>query len=602
MVSQFDQEDSLSKTYDSRLMKRLLAYLKPYRWHVVLAVALLLVISLLQLTGPYITKIAIDQYIKNSDLEGLTRIALLFIGILVLQFVTRYGQTYLMQWVGQKAMFDLRLQVFSHLQQLPLKFYDRNPVGRLLTRVTSDVAGLNELFTSGVVTFIGDVFTLLGIVAVMLALNFKLAIVTFITLPLLAYATFLFRKKARAAYREVRLKVARLMAFLQEHISGMVTVQLFHQEQKSASSFDTINQSLRNSHLQSIFYHAIYYPVVELIGALSLALIIWYGGGQVMAGALTLGAVVAFIQYADRFYQPIRDLAEKYNILQSAMASSERIFQLLDTQPDTGEVSKYSGNMLADNRGDIEFRNVWFAYQTDEYVLKDISFKVRAGEKIALVGATGAGKSSVVFLLCRFYDHQRGQILIDGLDLKCIEPALLRKQIGLVLQDVFLFSGDITVNIRLGDNSIPPEKIKWAAREVGADKFIEQLPMGYQAKVTERGSTLSVGQKQMLAFARALAYDPKILILDEATSSVDTETELLIQRALARLLANRTAIIIAHRLSTVQMADRIIVLHKGQIREEGTHPELLAKQGIYYRLYLLQYKDQAIKLSQPKVK
>jgi len=591
-VESYHEEEILGKAYDHRLMRRLLRYLKPYRVTVVISVALLLIVAALQLVGPYLTKVAIDRYIAFKNLSGLAKIALLYLAVLVFQFTVRYIQTYIMQLMGQKAMYDLRIELFSHLQKMSLSFFDKNPVGRLMTRLTSDVQVLNQMFTEGVVAIFGDIFILIGIVAVMLAVNYRLALVTFVTLPLLILATALFRKKVREVYRLVRTRTARLNAFMQEHISGMAVIQLFSQERKILNDFDDVNSSLRQAYLKTVFYYAIFFPVVEVIGAVSLGLIIWYGGGGVLAGSISFGVLVAFIQYAEMFYHPIRDLSEKYNILQSAMASSERIFGLLDTKPSI--LPPERSVKLETLRGEIEFREVHLAYNQGEPVLEGVSFKIQPGERVAFVGATGAGKSSIISLLCRFYEYQKGEILIDGKDLRRIDPQQLRSQMALVLQDVFLFSGDILANIRLGSEEISPEKVKEVSEYVNADQFISRFPEGYAEPVGERGSNLSVGQKQLLAFARALVFNPRILILDEATSSVDTEAELLIREAVGKLIRGRTSLIIAHRLSTIQDCDKIIVIHKGKVREEGTHGELLRKGGIYYRLYQLQYKDQEV--------
>lgn len=588
-ASGMHDDDILGKAYDAALLRRLLRYLKPYRGAVVLGVFLLLASTFLTLSIPYLVKEAIDTGIARGDSNRLKLLMGWVVLVLVADFLVRYAHTYLVQWMGQQAVFDLRQEVFSHLQKLNLSFYDKNPVGRLLTRVTSDVSVLGELFSSGVVAIFGDLFTLVGIIAYMLYLDVKLALVTFTVLPFLVYATMVFRKKARESYRQVRLGIAKINAYLSEHIGGMTVVKLFAQKKRSQERFEGLSTELREAYLKSVLYHAVFFPVVEIIGAVSLALIIWYGGAGVLAGALTFGTIAAFVQYVDRFYQPIRDLAEKYNILQSAMASSERIFKLLDTPPEFD--SPPGARKLESVKGEIRFENVWFAYRPGEWVLKDVSLTIRPGEKVAVVGATGAGKTTLVGLLTRFYDYQKGKIYLDGVELKAIDMRSLRQNIGLVLQDVFLFSGDIRFNIRLGSGEISDERVAEAARRVNLEPFIQRLPGGYQAPVEERGSTFSVGQKQLLSFARALAFDPKILILDEATSSVDTETELLIRDALDKLMAGRTSVIIAHRLSTVEKSDRIVVLHKGEIREVGSHSELLAQKGIYYRLYLLQYKN-----------
>ncbi|UCE65419.1 MAG: ABC transporter ATP-binding protein [Candidatus Zixiibacteriota bacterium] len=586
------EEESLGKVYDSRLIKRLGEYLKPYRLHILLAIILLILASLAQLAGPYLTKIAIDNHIKNKDIPGLFGIVLLFIAALFLHFILQYFQIYIMQWVGQKTMYDLRMKIYAHIQHLGLAFFDKNPVGRLVTRATSDVQALNELFTSGVVSIFGDIITLIGIFAVMFYLNWKLALISMIVLPLIFMSSIIFRIKVRKSFRAIRTRVAKLNAFLQEHITGMWVVQSFAAEKNTFDKFAFINRDLRNHHLKAVFYFATFFPVVEILGAVSLALIIWYGGGQIIKGTLTFGALVAFIQYADRFFYPIRDLSEKYNILQQAMASSERIFRLLDERPDIKEpdMPRTVDRVL----GGIRFENVHFAYKDEDWVLKDVNLNIKPGERIAIVGATGSGKTSLVSLLLRFYEFQKGDIYLDGVSIKEINIKSYRQDFALVLQDIFMFSGDIARNIRLGEKSITDERIIQSLKTVGADGFVKKLDEGINFILMERGANLSVGQRQLLAFARALAYDPKILILDEATSSVDTKTEILIQKALEKLLSGRTSIVIAHRLSTIKSSDRIIVMHKGSIKEEGTHSDLLALGGIYRRLYQLQYKDQEI--------
>lgn len=595
MNADYHEEEVLGRAYDSRLMRRLLTYLKPYHWLVGLSVAILLLSSLAQLVGPYLTKIAIDQYINMGDSTGLLRIIFLFMGVVAAGFSLEYLQIYLMEYIGQRAMYDMRMQIFSHVQDLNLTFFDKNPVGRILTRITSDVNVLNEMFTSGVVAIFGDIFILTGIIVVMLLLNWQLALVVFSVMPLLVITTAVFRKKVRQSYRDARTATARINAYTQEHITGISVVQSFTVEQRAYAGFDEINKTLMNARLRSVFYYAVFFPVVEFIGALSLAFIIGYGGIKILTGALTLGALVAFIQYADRFYRPIRDLSEKYNILQSAMASSERIFKLLDT---TSGINNPEVPVLLNNvRGKIEFKDLHFEYEKDNPVLSGINLRIQPGEKIAIVGATGSGKTTLISLLCRFYEYQKGDILIDGVSLKKIKEKDLRKNMALVLQDVFLFSGDIKRNIRLDSEEISLARIKQAAFEVGAGEFINKLDGGFDFQLKERGLNLSVGQRQLIAFARALAFDPAILILDEATSSVDTQTEMLIQKALKKLLAGRTSIIIAHRLSTIKGVDRIVVIHKGKIREIGTHDELLQKQGIYFKLYQLQYKDQEVVLA-----
>jgi len=586
------EEEILGKAYDARLMRRLIKYLAPYKLYVFISIILLLFVSALQLAGPYLTKIAIDRYIGNQDIPGLSRIALIFLLILIITFLLRYLQIYIMQFTGQKVMFNMRMELFSHLQEMSLSFFDKNPVGRLVTRLTNDVEVLNEMLTSGIITIFGDIFTLIGIVAIMLWLNLKLALITFMAIPLLIYATLLFRQKARKSYRAIRTRIARINAFLQESIVGMPVIQIFNQEKKNLRKFKGLNHHYLEACLSSVFYHAIFHPSVEIIGSLTIALIVWYGGGQLLKGVLSFGALIAFIQYVQRFYDPIRDLSEKYNIMQSAMASSERIFKLLDTQIEVNDPELPLS--IKEIRGEIEFKHVWFTYNNKDNVLCDISFHVRPGEKIAIVGATGAGKTSIINLLARFYDPQRGKILIDGMDIRNFPQRELRRYLGIVQQDVFLFSGTIEDNIKLGEDKINLQQVKESARYVNADNFIKKLPRDYKEDVRERGSLLSVGQRQLLAFARALVFDPKILILDEATSSVDTETEMLIQGALAKLLQNRTSIVIAHRLSTIKDVDRIIVIHKGRIREVGTHQELQQKKGIYYRLYQLQYRFQTL--------
>jgi ATP-binding cassette subfamily B protein len=598
----FREDEVLGKAYDSRLMKRLLKYVKPYWRQVAISVFLVIVLAILNPLRPYITKFAIDDYILKSNYVGLAKLSLLLFGLLLVQGVIQYLLNYTTEWIGHKTIFDLRMEIFSHLQRLALKFFDRNPTGRLVTRVTNDVESLNEMYSSGIVLVFGDIFTIIGILYFMFKLSFELSLVTLSVLPLLFYATFLFRKKAREAYREVRTLIARINAFLQEHFSGISVVQVFNREEEEFRKFDQINSKYRDANIKSIFYYAVFFPVVELISAIGIALIIWYGGGEVIKGTVTIGVLISFIQYTEMFFRPVRDLSEKYNIFQTAMASAERIFKLLDTkifikQPENPV-------KLEKVRGEIEFRNVWFKYKDDsdglsdeDWILKNVSFKINAGEKVAIVGATGSGKSTIINLIGKFYEVQRGQILIDGIDIKDIDERDLRKHIAIVLQDVMLFSGDVLTNITLGNEKIPFEKVVESARLIGADKFIEKLPKGYFEAVHERGANFSVGERQLISFVRALVYDPKILVLDEATSSVDVETEYIVQKAIDKLLENRTAIIIAHRLSTIQNSDRIIVLHKGEVREIGTHMELLEKKGIYYRLYQLQYKDRKAKIS-----
>ncbi|MCB2203734.1 ABC transporter ATP-binding protein/permease [bacterium] len=591
------QEDEvLGKAYDSRLMRRLLQYARPYRWHVVGAILLTVFISALSPLRPYLTKLAVDDYIAVGDEHGLLMIALLLLGTLLLQGLAQYFMMYFTQWIGQHIIVDVRMQVFTRMQRLALRFFDRNPVGRLVTRVTNDVEVLNEMFSSGLVTVFADVFILLWIVIFMLTINWELALVTLSVIPLLVYGTFLFRKKVRETYREVRLQLARLNAFMQERVSGMMTVQLFGREKKEAETFEEINRAHQDANIRSVFYYAIFYPSVDFISALAVALIIWYAGGEILAGVMTVGTLISFIQYTEMFFRPIRDLSEKYNIMQTAMASSERIFKLLDDETVIQEPAPDRAQSLPEI-GDIRFDHVHFAYNEGEWVLRDVSFDIPKGHSVAIVGATGSGKTTLINLLCHFYEIQKGSISIGGTELRDIPSSELRRHIGIVLQDVFLFSGSIHNNVTLGDERISRETVEEVAQLVGVDHFIEQLPERYDAQIRERGGSLSVGQKQLLAFARALAYDPQLLILDEATSSVDTESELLIQAAIARLLKGRTSVVIAHRLSTIQNADTILVMHKGQIRERGNHQELLAKRGIYYRLYQLQYKEQDLSSS-----
>ncbi len=588
----FHEEDPVAKSYDRTLLRRLLVYLRPYWLPVLVSFLLIVVMAGLDLVGPYLTKVAIDRYIRQGNARGLDGVAALYLATLLAAFVVRFGQVYILQMTGQRVMMDLRREIYSHLQRLHVGFFDHNPVGRLMTRVTTDVDAVNELFTSGVVTVFGDLFTLFGIMGVMLAMNWKLALVTFSVIPLFFVVTNWFRRGSRATFREVRRWVARINAFLQENITGMAVVQLFRREERNREAFAAVNRQHTDANLAQIFYYAVFYPAIELLAALATALIILYGGWRVLAGTLTLGALVAFIQYSERFWRPISDLSEKFNILQQAMASSERIFTLLDTTPLV--VAPKRPVRLDRVRGRVGFEGVTFGYAPGAPVLHDIDFTVEPGRSVALVGATGAGKTSIISLLARFYDVQQGRVTLDGIDVRELDPAELRSSLALVLQDVHLFSGTIASNIRLG-SAIPDERVRAAARAVHAHRFIEALPRGYDTEVRERGATLSVGQKQLLSFARALAHDPRVLILDEATSSVDTETEALIQDALGVLLQGRTAIVIAHRLSTIQHVDEILVMHKGRIRERGTHQALLAQRGLYWRLYQLQYKDQEVR-------
>ncbi|HEY3974748.1 MAG TPA: ABC transporter ATP-binding protein [Candidatus Sulfotelmatobacter sp.] len=663
------EEEVLGKAYDSRLMRRLLTYLRPYRWQVVIALVSIIVKSFCDVLGPYLVKVAVDRYlapVKGSasglwswlsprPLTGVAQISSIYFGILGLTFVFEFLQTYFMQWTGQKVMFDLRSQIFRHLQRMHVAFYDKNPVGRLVTRVTTDVDALNEMFTSGVVSIFEDIFVLLGILAVMLCMNWKLALITFAVLPFIVIATKLFRDKVRDSYRRIRTAIARINSYLQEHVSGMVVLQLFNRERKAYDRFSEINRVHMDAYKDAILAYSLYYPAVDFFSAIAIACVIWFGGQDVMRGLVSssvsiefnphsllafhlvatvasLGVVIAFTQYAQRFFRPIMDFSEKYNILQSAMAASERIFKLLDTPAD---IVSPTATKKPQGPGRIEFDHVWFAYRdvpeettpsrpgkphvgtdafvrpaeqgsaahsagngpTPDWVLRDVSFTIEPGETIAVVGHTGAGKTTLISLLLRFYDVQQGAIRIDGVDVKEMDLADLRSRFGVVLQDPFLFSGTIGGNIRLGTGRIQDSHVAKAAEDVNLGDFVRALPKGFDEEVRERGSTLSTGQKQLISFARALAHEPKILILDEATSSVDTETEFKVRDALSRMVEGRTSLIIAHRLSTVQRADKIIVMHKGQVREMGTHQELLAHRGIYFKLYQLQYKDQELNVA-----
>jgi len=605
-----DDDPIATRTYDWQLFRRLLGYLRPYVTAAAAAFALIVMMAGLDLVGPWLTKVAIDRHIAQGDAAGLASVAGFYFLALAAAWVVRFGQTYIMQMTGQRIMQDVRRQVFAHLQRLHVGYFDRNPVGRLMTRVTTDVDAINELFTSGVVAVFGDLFSLLGIMGVMLALDWRLALVTFAVIPLFFVVTNWFRRGARQAFRETRRWVARINAFLQENLSGMSVVQLFRREERNQAAFAAINQKHYEANLSAIFYYAVFYPAIEFLAVLAVALILLYGGGQVLVGGVTLGVLVAFIQYSERFWRPISDLSEKFNILQSAMAASERIFGLLDTEPQI--VSPSDARAVGAQRGRVCLEGVWFSYaaaakarvgdgasgasagqdETD-WILRDIDFSVEPGQSVALVGATGAGKTSIISLLLRFYDVQKGRVTLDDVDVRDYDLQALRSSLALVLQDVHLSSGTIASNIRLGSD-ISDERVRAAAEAVHAHRFIERLPEGYDTEVRERGATLSVGQKQLLSFARALAHDPRVLILDEATSSVDTETEQLIQDALKVLFEGRTAIVIAHRLSTAQKVDQILVMHKGRVRERGTHQELLAKRGMYWTLYELQYKDQEL--------
>jgi len=589
-------DEALGKAYDARLMRRLLGFMRPHRVAIGWTVVAIIGLSVLQLAPPYLTKVAIDAHITTGELDGLDTLAFLFLGVLVLSYVLEYVQTYTLQVTGQRIIFDLRMRIQEHLQRLDVAFYDRNPVGRLMTRVTTDVDALNDLFASGVVSAFRDIFMLGGIAIVLVVMDWRLAIVALSVLPLIALVTQWFRRNARHSYRQVRGWIARINAFLQENITGMATVQLFRREALHFDRFDAINQGHRDANIASIFYYAVFYPAVEVLGALAIAAIVWFGGGWTLQGTLELGSLVAFVLYSQRFFRPISDLSEKFNLLQAAMASSERIFALLDTpvsiESPTSRTPSDCHHGLPAGPGHIRFEHVWFAYRDDEYVLEDVTFDVAPGQRVGVVGATGAGKTTLINLLMRFYDVNRGRITIDGVDIRERSLTALRSRFGLVLQDGYLFSGTVADNIRLGSDAISDAAVRRAAAAVHADRFIASLPDGFDSPVAERGATFSVGQRQLLSFARALAHQPSVLVLDEATSSIDTDTEQLIQDALRVLMSGRTTIAIAHRLSTVQDMDAILVFHKGRLRETGSHQELLAQRGLYFTLYQLQYRDQ----------
>ena len=596
MAQNYKQDDEiLGKAYDAKLMKRLLKFVRPYKKYMVYAILLNIVVAVLGPVRPYLTKIAVDHSIANRDYSGLLLVTILLLASLVLQAVIQYFLTYYTQYLGQKTILDIRTKLFSHIQKLAASFFDKTPIGRIVTRVTNDIESLNELFSSGIIMIFSDIFIIIWILVFMFFMDLNLSLVTLSVIPVLMYGTFLFRKKVRDAFRDVRFHLARLNSYMQEHVTGISVVQIFNKEEDEKKSFAEINKDHKIANVNSIFYYAVFYPAVELISAIAIGLIIWYGGGEVIQSTLTLGTLFAFLQYTEMFFRPIRDLSEKYNIMQTAMASSERIFKLLDNNTFIPEAA--NPVKLPKIKGKIEFRNVCFAYSQDNYVLKNINFLIIPGETVAIVGATGAGKTSIINILTRFYDINRGQILLDDVDIRELTKNDLRRFISVVLQDVFLFSGTIKSNIGMNHPDMSDNQIIEAAKLVGADKFIEQLPGKYDEDVKERGATLSVGQKQLISFARALAFNPQILILDEATSSVDTETELIIREAIQKLLVGRTAIVIAHRLSTIQNSDKIIVMHKGEIKEIGTHQELLALKGIYFKLYQLQYKDQEIAIS-----
>ena len=602
-VQKYHEEDAIGKTYDFKVVRRLVGYLRPYWKLVVAALSLTLLTNVLVSLQPYFTKIAVDDFIVPKQVDGIWLFALAFFGLFLFRFLFSYIQEILLNNVGQRVMFDLRTQIFTKLQYQELAYYDKYPVGRIITRLTSDVDALNEMFTSGVIDVLGDLVVIFAIMAIMFWLDWRLALVTLITVPILFACTNWFRKHARRGFDRVRTRNARLNAFLQEYLSGAQTVQLMNAEDKAQRKFHEINDDYRNANIETIYYYSIFYPLVDFIGAFGIALVIFAFGYEYLpttsgvGEAVTIGVLAAFIQYSLQLFQPIRDLSDKFNVLQAAIVASHRIFILLDLDIDIESPKQplKSGTVV----GSIEFENVSFAYKDEDWVLKDISFKVEPGESIALVGHTGSGKTTITNLLMRFYDVQKGRILVDGVDVRDWDLHDLRANFAVVLQDVFLFSGSIEDNIRLGNTEIPRERVEWAAKEVHANEFVQKLDRGYESLVKERGAGLSVGQKQLISFARALAFDPKILILDEATSSIDTETEQLIQQAVERVMEHRTSLVVAHRLSTIQRCDRIMVLHHGDLRESGTHNELLGLRGLYWRLYQLQYSDEKLHVSDP---
>jgi ATP-binding cassette subfamily B protein len=605
-VKQFHEEEAIGKTYDWQVTRRLLRYLKPYLRALLPALGLTLVLNLLRILQPKFTQYAIDWYITPGDIAGLKWLALVFLAVLLVTFGLSYLQAVLLESVGQRVMYDLRSELYRKLQRQEVAYYDRNPVGRVMTRLTSDVDALNELFTSGVIDVLGDLVMIAAIIGMMLWMDWQLTLVALVTVPMLIFATSWFRRGARKGYDLVRTRLARINAFLQERLSGAQTVQIFNAEEKSLRQFHDINDDYRNANVETIFYYAVFFPLVDLIGAIGVAVIIWYGGWLAMGDtsgtgnpALTIGALVAFIQYSQALFQPIRDISDKYNVLQAAVVASHRIFRTLDlpVTVTTPAVPKKTGRA----EGRIEFEHVWFAYKEDDWVLKDVSFTVEPGQSVALVGHTGSGKTTITNLLMRFYDVQRGRVLLDGVDVRDWDLQALRENFAVVLQDVFLFSGTVESNIRLGQEAITDERVRWAAGEVHADRFIQRLHDGYRTEVKERGAGLSVGQKQLISFARALAFDPALLILDEATSSIDTETERLIQQAIERVMRGRTSLVVAHRLSTIQRADRILVLHHGELREQGSHQQLLSHRGLYWRLYKLQYADDSEEVELPEL-
>ncbi len=629
------EDDVLGKAYDSRLMRRLMTYLRPYMGHVILSLFAVVTKAAADVAGPYLVKVAVDRYMTNTPspgtwwlakhlstnaMTGIAQCSGLYLSALLLSFALEFLQTYLMQWTGQRIMFDMRSQIFRHLQRMHVGFYDRNPVGRLVTRVTSDIDALNEMFTSGVLAIFEDVFVLVFIVAIMLRMSWPLALLTLSVLPVIMYATRLFRISVRNSYRRIRTAIAKINAYTQEHVSGMSIVQLFNREERAYRDFESINGEHRDAYVDQVQAYSLYYPAVELLSAIAIAMVVWKGGLGVLHGStffgstVTVGVLVAFMQYAQRFFRPIQDLSEKYNILQAAMAASERVFKLIDTEPEIVPPSTMVAITSDSTAPAVEFRDVWFTYQAldetqrafvasandaelaasteIEWILRGVSFTVARGETAAIVGHTGAGKTTITALMMRFYDIQRGTVLIDGVDVREQSLEGLRKRYGVVLQDAFLFTGTVRSNIRLGSDWITDAEVERAADEVNIGDFIRTLPQSFDSPMRERGATLSTGQKQLISLARALAHRPQILILDEATSSVDTDTELRVRSALERMIVGRTSVVIAHRLSTIQRADTILVMHKGKLRESGTHNKLLTARGLYWRLYRLQYKDQ----------
>ena len=590
-----EEEEELNKIYDRALMRRLLTYLQPYRWEVVLIMSVTTLATAARLAMPYLTKLAIDNHIRPKQIDGLENIISFLVGLTVLGFFFGYIEIFRLEMLGKKITYDLRNEIFSHLQKLEVAFFDRTPVGRLMTRVMGDVTRLNDLYSEGIIATFANLLTIFGIIGVMLYINWQLAAAIFLVFPIIFGMTIVYQIYSRRAFRDQRKFLAQINAFLQESISGMTTIQLFTREMRNFKHFQERNRSYFNASLRSIFYFAVFFPMIEITAALATAVVIWYGCGQIIQNMLTFGDLIAFLQYAQLLFWPIRELSEKYTIFQNAMASSERVFDLLDTKP---KIEVQQAQKLPDGKkdheGTIEFDHVWFAYNEGDSVLRDISFEIKAGEKVAIVGATGAGKTSIINLLCRFYDIDQGRILLNGKDIRSIPLPELRQQIGLIQQDIFLFSGKIEDNIHLKHPQISTQQAIASAKEVHLDHFVSKMADTYQTEIKEAGSGLSVGQKQLVSFARALAHNPSILILDEATSSVDTETERLIQDALSRLMKGRTTIAIAHRLSTIQNADKILVMHRGKLREIGTHNELINQRGLYYRLYQLQYKDQDI--------